>query len=155
MTPHPDTVSAVLNIERELALRRAEFWAPMVNAAEWPAPADSQSRALGLRAPRQARSVRLRRLAIAGGIALGLAFPAVAGAHDHTVRTPGTTQVIANGQKHGPFVNGVSCGGDPAAYGLETAHHGPDAGTPGRADGCYQTTGGVAPGQDVENPVIR
>lgn len=62
---------------------------------------------------------------------------------------------LANGQNHGPFVNGVSCGGDSAAYGLETAHHGPDAGEPGKADGCYQTTGGVPPGEDVENPVIR
>jgi hypothetical protein len=67
----------------------------------------------------------------------------------------GEEQVIANGQNHGPFANGVACGGDPAAYGLETAHHGPDAGTPGRGDGCYQTTGGVPPGEDVENPVIR
>jgi hypothetical protein len=25
----------------------------------------------------------------------------------------------------------------PAGYGLETAHHGPDAGTPGKGDGCY------------------
>ncbi|MBA3347963.1 MAG: hypothetical protein H0T13_05330 [Actinobacteria bacterium] len=74
-------------------------------------------------------------------------------AHPHVVSTSG--QVLANGQNHGPFVNGVSCGGDPAAYGLETAHHGPDAGTPGRADGCYRTTGGVAPGQDVASPVIR
>lgn len=76
-----------------------------------------------------------------------------AGAHPHTIKHNG--QVIANGQNHAPFVNGVSCGGDPAAYGLETAHHGPDAGTPGRADdGCYQTTGSVPPGQDVANPVI-
>lgn len=62
---------------------------------------------------------------------------------------------LANGQNHGPYVTGVSCGGDHAAYGLETAHHGPDAGTPGKADGCYQTTGGVPPGADVRNPVIR
>ena len=76
-----------------------------------------------------------------------------ASAHPHTVEPSG--QVIANGQNHAPFVNGVSCGGDPAAYGLETAHHGPDAGTPGNADGCYQTTGSVPPGQDVHNPAIR
>ena len=74
-------------------------------------------------------------------------------AHPHVVSTSG--QTLANGQNHGPFVNGRSCGGDPAAYGLETAHHGPDAGTPGRADGCYQTTGSVPPGQDVASPVIR
>lgn len=93
-----------------------------------------------------------------------LVAPVAALAHPHTVSTSG--QTIANGQNHGPFVNGVSCGGDPAAYGLETAHHGPDAGVPGKADpvdgsrkekraACYQTTGGVAPGQDVANPVIR
>ncbi|HEV2107019.1 MAG TPA: hypothetical protein VGR16_02010, partial [Thermomicrobiales bacterium] len=76
-------------------------------------------------------------------------------AHPHQVVTPGGTQVIAHRQNHERFFNGVSCGGDPAAYGLETAHHGPDAGTPGKADGCYQTTGGVAPAQDVQNPVIR
>ncbi len=81
--------------------------------------------------------------------------PVAASAHPHEVVTPGGSQVIANGQNHGPFVNGVSCGGDPAAYGLETAHHGPDAGAPGKADGCYQTTGDVAPGQDIQNPVIR
>ena len=45
----------------------------------------------------------------------------------------GVGQVIANGQNHAPFVNGIDCGGDPGAYGLETAHHGPDAGTPGNA----------------------
>lgn len=75
---------------------------------------------------------------------------------------------LANGQNHGPYVivdtngDGVldaadgrqSCGGDPAAYGLETAHHGPDAGTPGKSDGCYLTDAG-GPGVDVANPVIR
>ena len=75
-----------------------------------------------------------------------------AGAHPHVITSNG--QVIANGQLHGAFVNGVSCGGDPAGYGLENAHHGPDAGTPGKADGCYQTTGSVPPGQDVSNPSI-
>lgn len=106
-------------------------------------------------AERRPRRIPMRRLVLVGGLVLGLAVPAVASAHSHQVETPGTTQAIANGQNHGPFVNGVSCGGDPAAYGLESAHHGPDAGTPGRADGCYQTTGGVPPTRDVTNPVIR
>ena len=97
----------------------------------------------------------MRRVVIACGLAIGLLVPVAASAHPHQVDPPGTTQEIANGQDHGPFVNGVSCGGDPAAYGLETAHHGPDAGTPGRADGCYQTTGSVPPAEDVANPVIR
>lgn len=97
----------------------------------------------------------MRRLVLVCGLAIGLSVPVVASAHPHTVVTPAYPQELANGQNHGPFVGGVACGGDPAAYGLETAHHGPDAGTPGNADGCYQTTGAVPPGQDVENPVIR
>ncbi|MDQ3695976.1 MAG: hypothetical protein M3464_20505 [Chloroflexota bacterium] len=74
-------------------------------------------------------------------------------AHPNHVDGPGTAQFIANGQNHGPFNNGVSRGGDPTADDLETAHHGPD--TPGNADRCYQTTGVVAPGQDVEIAIIR
>ncbi len=91
----------------------------------------------------------------AGCAALAIAGPAAAHPHVVSVAHQGDGQVLANGQNHGPFVAGVSCGGDPAAYGLETAHHGPDAGTPGKADGCYQTTNRVPPGQDVANPVIR
>jgi hypothetical protein len=98
----------------------------------------------------------MRRFIVAFSLALALIVPASVAAHPHQVVTSGTTQVIAHGQNHGPFNrSGVSCGGDPAAYGLETAHHGPDAGSPGRGDGCYKTTDGVAPGQDVANPVIR
>ena len=94
-----------------------------------------------------------RKALIAAGIVAGtLGFTGqTAGAHPHHTRNG---QVIANGQNHGPYRAGVSCGGDPAAYGLETAHHGPDAGTPGKADGCYRTTGGVAPGLDDSNPAI-
>ena len=96
----------------------------------------------------------MKRLTAIGAIAATAMFSTanVALAHPHTAGPK--DQVIANGQNHGPFVSGVSCGGDPAAYGLETAHHGPDAGTPGKADGCYRTTGGVAPGADDENPAI-
>lgn len=98
--------------------------------------------------------------ALAGALAVGAAAPVAAHAHVVTVRDPASVtgyrdQVLANDQRHAPFVNGVSCGGDPAAYGLESAHHGPDAGTPGKADGCYQTTGFLAPGVDVTNPVIH
>jgi hypothetical protein len=91
---------------------------------------------------------------VATGVIAGVitVMGAPAGAHPHVVTSNG--QVIANGQLHGAFVNGVSCGGDPAAYGMENAHHGPDAGTPGKADGCYQTTGSVPPAQDVTNPAI-
>ncbi len=98
----------------------------------------------------------IRRVVMACAVAVAVSSPVAASAHPHTVGTPDHSQALANGQNHAPFVDGVSCGGDPAAYGLETAHHGPDAGTPGKADdGCYQTTGGVPPSQDVENPVIR
>src|ERR671919_1251032 len=85
----------------------------------------------------------------------------MAAAHPHEVSTPGHDQVIANGQNHPGFVTdseaGVitACEGvnepadtGPAGYGLETAHHGPDSGTRGKADGCYQRDG-VA---DDQNP---
>jgi len=78
-------------------------------------------------------------------------------------------QPIANGQHHAVFhADGTSCdeyGGPggaevgPAGYGLETAHHGPDQGTPGKSDGCYQTevvqnaTGAWVPAHDT-NPAI-
>lgn len=94
--------------------------------------------------------------ALTAAAILAVGVPAAA-AHPHQVSVAhdGAGQVIANGQNHAPFVSGISCGGDPAAYGLETAHHGTDAGTPGNGDGCYMTTGGVAPGADVQSPVIR
>jgi len=102
---------------------------------------------------------RMRRtlvsVALVSALAIVWAAPVAAHPHVLSVAHQGDGQVLANGQNHGPFVSGVSCGGDPAAYGLEAAHHGPDAGTPGRADGCYMTTGGVAPGADVASPVIR
>ena len=98
-------------------------------------------------------SLKRRTLALATGVMMTLTLAGAASAHEHRVVRNG--QIIANGQLHGAFVNGVSCGGDPAAYGLESAHHGPDAGTPGKADGCYRTTNGVPPSQDRENPAIN
>jgi hypothetical protein len=104
-----------------------------------------------------------KHIATAAILALALIPSGSAFAHPHQVSVAhqGAGQVLANGQLHGTFNDpsnpglGLSCGGDPAGYGLESAHHGPDAGTPGKADGCYQTTGNVPPGQDVSNPVIR
>lgn len=103
---------------------------------------------------------------VAMTIALLAAFALVseASAHPHAVTTGNGTQVtIANGQNHPGFVQNTetgmfeSCEGinepansGPAGYGLETAHHGPDQGTPGKADGCYATDG---PPQD-NNPAI-
>lgn len=98
----------------------------------------------------------LRRIVVlvaAGSLALG-GLAGRAGAHPHIVSTPDHNQVLANGQNHPGFQpvdeNGLrqSCAGalepsnsGPAGYGLETAHHGPDAGAPGKADGCYATLG--------------
>ncbi len=99
--------------------------------------------------------------AVAALAALTLAGPAAG--HPHIVSNPSHDQVLANGQSHPGFqpINGdglrLSCEGvlepanaGPAGYGLETAHHGPDAGTPGKADGCYATVGNP---QDA-NPAI-
>lgn len=105
-------------------------------------------------------------LIVVGVVLAALALAPAAWAHPHNVVTgDGSQQVIANGQNHPAFSNGLSCDSSgtagPAWYGLETAHHGPDAGQPGRGAGgqdpyaCYQTTGGVAPGADVQSPVIR
>lgn len=39
----------------------------------------------------------------------------------------------------------------PAGYGLETAHHGPDAGKPGKSDGCYAVAGNPVDGSPAIN----
>ena len=91
-------------------------------------------------------------IALAALVSAMLAMAGPAAAHPHIVSTP--DQVLANGQNHPGFGaadgSGLrhSCEGvlepansGPAGYGLETAHHGPDAGTPGKADGCYATQG--------------
>lgn len=57
----------------------------------------------------------IRRIVLAIVFSLALGIPGAVSAHPHTLVTSGTTQVIANGQNHEPFVNGVDCGGDPAA----------------------------------------
>lgn len=76
-------------------------------------------------------------VAVVATTALMWTIPNAASAHPHTVKG----HPIANSQRHAPFNSaGDSCGGDPAAYGLEVAHHGPDLGIPGFGDGCYNTT---------------
>jgi hypothetical protein len=90
-----------------------------------------------------------------------------AAAHPHEVSTPSHDQVIANGQNHPGYVTdseaGVitSCEGvnepadsGPAGYGTETAHHGPDAGTSGKGDGCYAVEDDAPPPPET-NPVIH
>ena len=118
---------------------------------------------------------RIRRLLGATGLTgvLIVVMVAPVAAHDpHTAGNPdraaGTGQVIANGQQHPAFldldVDGQreSCDWYPATpfgavgpswYGIETAHHGPDSGDPGRGDGCYETDSN--PTADVNNPAIR
>lgn len=97
----------------------------------------------------------------AGGLlVVTAALPAAAHPHNAKHAHQGSGQELANGQNHGPYTDSdgdgtvdTSCGGEPAAYGLESAHHGPDSGTPGKGDGCYQADG--APGRDTPNPAIR
>jgi len=102
----------------------------------------------------------LKKSVLAIVVAIGL-FLALGGgqalAHVHIVTNPNHTQELADGQNHPGFVGNLSCEGvnepanaGPAGYGLETAHHGPDSGTSGKADGCYQRD---APPDD-QNPAI-
>lgn len=88
----------------------------------------------------------------------------VASAHSHVIGSNG--QVIANGQNHYAFVmqaDGTFLTCDtftalanqgPAWYGLETAHHGPDSGDPGRGDGCYLADASPLSEADDVNPAI-
>ena len=93
-------------------------------------------------------------------VAASLACAAPAAAHVHVVGTnPDHPQQLAGGQNHPPFVFNASTGQfescgvvGAAGYGLETAHHGPDQGTPGRADGCFALS--TPPAQTDHNPAI-
>lgn len=109
--------------------------------------------------------IRLPRPLAAGVAAAALLAlsASAASAHSHVIGTNG--QVIANGQNHYAFrlVDGVwmSCAefGElanfgPAWYGLETAHHGPDSGDPGKGDACYQADASPLSEDDDVNPAI-
>jgi hypothetical protein len=93
---------------------------------------------------------------------VALWIPVAASAHVHFIVTPSHQQDLANGANHPAFtqvtVGGVtvwqSCGLSGAAYGMETAHHGPDIGAPGAGDGCYANETRPVPGLDA-NPVIN
>ena len=91
--------------------------------------------------------------------ALAFSGYAVVTAHPHVAENASHVQVLANGQNHPGFqpVNAdglrLSCEGvavppnsGPAGYGLETAHHGPDAGDPGKDDGCFAVIGNPTDG---------
>src|SRR5687767_5325986 len=104
---------------------------------------------------------------LATATAAAVAGPAAsAAAHPHVAENSRHQQVLANGQNHPGFqpvdASGLrlSCAGvlepansGPAGYGLETAHHGPDAGTPGKGDGCFAVDGTTLPPGD-RNPAI-
>ncbi|MDP9358414.1 MAG: hypothetical protein M3R02_24625 [Chloroflexota bacterium] len=108
----------------------------------------------------------IRPLIVAAAFLAALGVGATASAHPHQVTTgDGEVVVIANGQNHPGFVFNPatgqyeSCEGvseppnsGPAGYGLETAHHGPDQGTPGTADDCFALDG--APAANDNNPAI-
>lgn len=122
---------------------------------------------------RQRRIGRLGRALVGSATVATLLFVAAVpvAAHEHYAANgqAGDGQVLANGQNHPKFLSDgpgtttySSCesygpvpGGTigPVWYGLETAHHGPDSGTPGKGDGCYTADG--SPGSDVQNPAIR
>lgn len=89
---------------------------------------------------------------LAAALAASMGGQAVA--HPHVAEHASHVQLLANGQNHPGFqaINSdglrLSCDGvlepadaGPAGFGLETAHHGPDAGDPGKDDGCYAVVG--------------
>lgn len=108
-------------------------------------------------------------LTATGAMMLGAAGSAMAHRHFAENGQAGDGQVLANGQNHPKFLpNGdgtwsscVSYGPltgstiGNAWFGLETAHHGPDSGDPGKQDGCYMADGSPGAGQDDRNPGIR
>jgi hypothetical protein len=105
----------------------------------------------------------IARIAAAAIVAAAIVAGPVA-AHEHVAENSPQQQVLANGQNHPGF---QSLGGDglrlscegvlmpanagPAGYGLETAHHGPDAGDPGKDDGCYAVVGNPVDGSPAIN----
>jgi hypothetical protein len=127
---------------------------------------------------RKGGEIRMRRIILLATVALimtamlALLGAGTAAAHVHlTEKNPHHDQQLASGQNHPGFEDEgelvTMCEGDlepqppaapsgPAGYGLETAHHGPDAGTPGNGDGCYSGVddGGALPPEDT-NPAIK
>jgi hypothetical protein len=113
----------------------------------------------------------MRRIILVATVALLMSamlalLAGTATAHPHFVSNPNHDQVIANGQNHPGFVTDSETGlitmcegvlepanSGSAGYGLETAHHGPDAGAPGKGDGCYAVEATAPPPPDT-NPAI-
>src|SRR3712207_1799179 len=113
------------------------------------------------------RIILLSTIALLMTAMLAVLGAGTAAAHPHVVNNPNHSQEIANGQLHPAFTydaatnTSTSCDtsatpGDPAFYGLESAHHGPDAGDPGKDEGCYAATeepNGAPPPPDT-NPAV-
>lgn len=110
------------------------------------------------------RSTLRKSLALMAAAALLAISASAVAAHPHVIGRNG--QVIANGQNHYAFVTQadgtfLSCDTNaplpnlgPAWFGLETAHHGPDSGAPGRGDGCYLADSSPLGEADDVNPAI-
>jgi hypothetical protein len=115
----------------------------------------------------------MRRIILVATVALIMtAMLAVLGAgtataHSHVAENANPVQALANEQNHPAFFidpdTGLitSCEGvnelpntGPAFYGLESAHHGPDAGDPGKDEGCYAAEG-TLPAPPDANPGIN
>lgn len=103
----------------------------------------------------------MRVLAFVAAVGAVSIAAAPASAHPHTIAKNG--QVLANGATHGSptfdpeDLNWEICDADAATYGLEVAHHGPDADRDGASDGCYEVEGGLTPGNPAadRNPAIN
>lgn len=113
--------------------------------------------------PRQVLGATVLAMLVAALLLLLAAGPVLGHEHKAANAHQGEGQVLAHGQNHPRFLDTdpgaavvfMSCEefGDipgqspvgPAWYGLETAHHGPDAATPGKSDGCYMIEGGLSP----------
>src|SRR5215203_3757050 len=113
------------------------------------------------------RIILLALLALLMTAMLAVLGAGTAAAHSHVASNPDPDQELANGQNHPAFFidpdTGLitSCEGvnelpntGPAFYGLESAHHGPDAGDPGKDEGCYAAEGTLPPPPDT-NPAIN
>lgn len=106
------------------------------------------------------RKIR-RATAIVGATALLAVSASSVAAHTHSIGHNG--QVLANGQNHPAFnpvtfesciTNALPANYGPAWFGLETAHHGPDSGDPGKGDGCYKADASPLSEIDDVNPAI-
>lgn len=106
------------------------------------------------------RKIRRLMAMVAATALLALSASTVA-AHTHSIGSNG--QVLANGQNHPAFnpvtfesclTNTLPANFGSAWYGLETAHHGPDSGDPGKGDGCYKADASPLSEVDDVNPAI-